>query len=146
MTLATSITAFEADLENFVAETESDVQAVIAAIGKGAALLEATLDSALKWVASEVPTVVPLIEEALGFATEVGAAANPEAAAIIAGAQTAIAALNAVAQAQGTGASDIQTLLAGYTAVKTAQSTAASVTAASTKAVAASPTATTSAS
>lgn len=133
--LADSITAFETNFENFFVETEADVQAVIAAIQKVGTAAENALTSALAWVAKETPLVVPYIEEAIGFATTVGAAANPEAAIVIAGAQAAVAALNAVAQAQGSGASDIQTLLAGYTAVKTAQSTAAAVTAAATKTV-----------
>lgn len=137
MTLATSIAAFEANAENFITETEADVQAVIAAVGNGVALAESAMTSALAWVAKEVPTVVPEIEEAISFATAVGAASNPEAAIVIAAAQTAIATLNAVAQAQGTGASSAQTLLAGYTAIKTSQATAASVTAAATQTVAA---------
>lgn len=138
MTLATSIATFEANAENWLVETETDVQAFIALVQKGITYAESALTSALEWVANEVPTVVPIIEEALSFAGAVGAASNPEAAVVITAAQEAVAALNAVAQAQGTGANDIQTLLAGYNAVKTAQASAASVVAASTKTVAAS--------
>ena len=135
MTFAASLSAFETSVENFVAETEADVQAVIANIGKGVALAESTLASALSWVASEVPTIVPYLEEAISFATAVGAASNPEAATVIAAAQTAVAALNAVATAQGSGASSAATLLAGYTAIKTTQAAGAQVTVAATQSV-----------
>lgn len=137
MSLATSISNLETNISNFFAESEADVQAVIALISKEAAIAESALSSALSWVASEVPTVVPIIESAISFATTVGVASNPEAASVIAAAQVAVTALNAVAQAQGSGASDIQTLLAGYTAIKQAQGTAAAVTAAATSIVSA---------
>lgn len=135
MSFQDSLNSFEADFENFFVETEADVQALIALIQKDAQIAEAALTSALSWIARETPTVVPIIEEALTFASAVGAASNPEAAVVIAAAQEAVSALNAVAQAQNSGASDIQTLLAGYTAVKQAQAAGASVVGAATKTV-----------
>lgn len=135
MSFQDSLNSFEADFENFFVETEADVQALIALIQKDAQIAEAALTSALSWIARETPTVVPIIEEALTFASAVGAASNPEAAVVIAAAQEAVSALNAVAQAQNSGASDIQTLLAGYTAVKQAQAAGASVVGAAAKTV-----------
>jgi hypothetical protein len=136
MTFLDSLNSFEAQVQNFFVETEADVQAVIANIQKEVQIGEAALDQALKWVAANTPAIVADIEGAISFATAVGAAANPAAAAVIAAAQTAVTALNAVATAQNTGATDVQTLLAGYTAVKQAQAAAASTAAAATNAVA----------
>lgn len=135
MSFADSITSWEANLESWVVETEADVQALVVAINKNAAFTESQLASGLSWVAKEVPTIVPFIEQALSFATAVGAAANPEAALVITAAQEAIAALNAVAQAQNSGATTVQTLLSGYSAVKSAQASGASVAAAAAKSV-----------
>lgn len=126
MTLAT----FETSVQNFFTTTETFVQSVISQVQQEVAIAEADLSAALKWVASNTPTIVADIEQAISFATAVGAATNPAASAVIAAAQIAVTTLNAVAQAQNTGASDVQTLLAGYTAVKQAQAAAATTAAA----------------
>ena len=47
--LGTSIAAFEGDAENFFAETEAEVQAVVATIQKGVALATSGLTPALAW-------------------------------------------------------------------------------------------------
>lgn len=126
MTLAT----FETSVQNFFVTTETFVQNVISQVQKAEAIAVADLDAALKWVASNTPTIVADIEQVIGFAGQVGLASTPAGAAAVAAAQVAIATLNAVAQSQNTGASDIQTLLAGYTAVKQAQAAAATTAAA----------------
>lgn len=126
MTLAT----FETSVQNFFVTTETFVQNVITQVKNAEAVAMADLDSALKWVASNTPTIVADIEQVIGFAGQVGLASTPAGVAAIAAAQVAIATLNAVAQSQNTGASDIQTLLAGYTAVKQAQAAAATTAAA----------------
>lgn len=133
MSFSDSVTAFETNFENFVVETETDVQALIAAIQKGVAFTETQLADGISWVASKEPTIAPILEEALSFAA--GLSAGPTASLIITGAQDAIAALQSVASSNAAGASTVQTLLNGYAAVKTAQAAAASATAAATKTV-----------
>jgi len=141
MSFQDSLASFESNVESFFVTTEHDVQAVIAKIQQDAAIAQSALDSALKWIAANQPTIVADIESALSFAAAVGATSNPEAAIVIKGAQAAVVALNAVASAQGGGASDVATLLAGYQAIQQAQAAAAQTKVAATGAVAASVTA-----
>lgn len=122
---------------SFWTTAESDVQAFITKLQQGLTWAQTELDSALGWVVNNTPAIVTDIEKAIGFASAVGVSTNPEVAAAIVAAQAAITALNAVASAKTSGASDIQTLLAGYTAVKQAQAASASATAGTTAAVAA---------
>lgn len=129
--------SFTTSIENFLVETEADVQAVIADVSKGVTEAEAYIDDALTWVVNNTPTIVADIESVIGFAAAVGATTNPTVAAAVAAAQAAITALNAVAAAKTSGASDVQTLLAGYTAIKQASASASATAAAAT--IAASP-------
>lgn len=136
MTFSLSLSSIEQSIEDFAVETEADVQAVIAAVAKGVQEAETLIDDALQWVVNNTPTIVTDITNVIGFASAVGATANPTVAAAVAAAQTAIAALNAVAAAKNSGATDIQTLLSGYTAIKQAQSSVAAAQAGATTAVA----------
>lgn len=137
MTFLDTVTAAEGKVASWFVTTEANVQAVIVLVQKDIAVIEADVDAALKWVANNTPTIVSYVEAVIGFASQVGLSSTPAGAAAVLAAQTAIATLNAVAQAQNTGASDIQTLLAGYAAIKQAQGAASSAAAAATQAVAA---------
>lgn len=109
-----------------VATIEADVIAIIAKIKTGIATIEADFDTAAKWVAQEVPIIVPYIEQVIGFASSVGVASNPEVMAAITAANTAVQGLNAFAAAENSGVSDTASVVAAYTAIKNAQAASAS--------------------
>lgn len=109
-----------------VATLEADVIAIVAKIKTGIETLEADFDVAAKWVAQEVPVIVPYIEQIIGFAGSVGVASNPEVAAAIAAANTAVQGLNAFAAAENSGVTNTAAIVAAYTAIKTAQASSAS--------------------
>lgn len=112
-------------LKNWLMETETDVLNVIATIKADLAVAESDIDAALHWIASNAPTITSDIQQVVGVAQTIGLTTNPEFAAAVAGANVAVAALNAFANAANSGQSNTQAVLAGYTAVKTAQSSAA---------------------
>jgi prophage DNA circulation protein len=127
-----SISSFESGFENFIVETESDVQAVIVKVKQGVTAAEAAIDDALKWIANNTPAIAQDIEEVLSIVTTLGLGANPEVAAAVTAANVAVTALNAFASSENSGATNTAALLSGYTALKQAQSAVASATAAAT--------------
>lgn len=114
--------SFLTSLQNFITETEADVEAVVAAIKQDEAVVEADLVAAQHWIASNAPTIAADIAEVLNLAEDFGAGANPAFSAAVALANTSVAALNAFANASNAGATPAQSVVAGYVAVQQANS------------------------
>lgn len=122
--------SFLSTIENLFTETETDIIALVAAVKKGEAVVAGDIDRAIKWVASETPTIVADLQSAVALVTAVGVASNPDVAAAITAANLAVTALNAFAAASSSGTTDAQAIVSGYVAVKQAQASAASAAAA----------------
>lgn len=125
--------SFITSLQNFITETETDVEAVIANIKTGEAVVEKDLLAAQHWVASNAPAIANEIQQVLQLVEAFGVAGNPDVAIAIVAANTAVTALNAFANATNTGSNPAQAVVQGYIAVKQANAAVSSA-----KAVAAS--------
>ncbi len=124
------MTAFTTSLWNFIDETESDVLVIITNIKADVAVEQSDINAALHWIASNAPAIAADIQEVVGIAETVGVGANPEVAAAIIAANTAVTALNAFAASSNSGQNNTQAVLAGYVAVKQAQAASSSAAAA----------------
>lgn len=124
------MTAFTTSLWNFIDETESDVLVIITNIKADVAVAQSDINAALHWIASNAPAIAADIQEVVGIAETVGVGANPEVAAAIIAANTAVTALNAFAASSNSGQNNTQAVLAGYVAVKQAQAASSSAAAA----------------
>lgn len=122
--------SFLTSWQNFISETEADVEIVIVAIKNDVAVIESDLAAAQRWIVSNEPTIAADIQQVLGIVEAVGLGANPEVAASVALANTAVTALNAFVSASNSGSTATQSVLAGYVAVKQAQSAVAAAKAA----------------
>lgn len=116
---------FLTSLQNFITETEADVEAVIADIKAGEVVLETALTNAEHWIASNAPTIAADIQEVLQLIEAFGVSADPQVGIAIAAANAAVTALNAFATASNTGANPAQAVVAGYVAVQQANSSVA---------------------
>jgi hypothetical protein len=125
-----SISGFTTALWNFIDETETDVLTVITQIKADVVVAESDINSALHWVASNVPAITADIQQVLAIAEEIGIASNPDVAVAITAANVAVTALNAFASASNSGQSNTQAVIAGYVAVKQAQAASSSASAA----------------
>jgi hypothetical protein len=124
------MTTFTTSLWNFIDETESDVLVIITNIKADVAVAQSDINAALHWIASNAPAIAADIQEVVGIAETVGVGANPEVAAAIIAANTAVTALNAFAASSNSGQNNTQAVLAGYVAVKQAQAASSSAAAA----------------
>lgn len=102
----------------FSAKTiEDDVLLVIAKLRAGVAIIVADVKAALNWIDANAGTIVGDLEAILALLTKLGGAANPELAALVAAANTAVAALNAYADSRAKGGSQTTAVVDGYLAV-----------------------------
>lgn len=126
----------EQQIANWISETETDVQNVVTKVIQNVEVGISEVESALKWVASQVPSISTAIQNAVAFIESIGLTANPEVAAAVAAANVAVQGLNAFAAAENsatTASGAVNAVVAGYQAVKTAQAAVASATAAAVK-------------
>lgn len=100
---------------------ESDVIVFVAKVKAGMAVAEADAKAVFNWLDQNAGTVASDIVLVLNVATKLGAGGNPELAALVAGANVAVAALNTYAQARSGGESQNQAAVDGYKAVAKAQ-------------------------
>lgn len=119
---------------SFFQTTEAEIVDIITKIKTEAEILEEEVNTALKWIASNAPTIATDLQRAAGLAEAVGVASNPQIAAAITAANLAVQGLNAFAAASNSGATNPAAVIAGYSAVKEAQAAAASAMAAAAKA------------
>lgn len=119
---------------SFWTTTEADVVAIITKIKTAEQVVASDINTALKWIASNTPTIVSDLQSVVGVVEAVGVATNPQVAAAISAANLAVNALNAFASASNSGQANSKAVLAGYVAVKQAQAAAASAAAAAVKA------------
>lgn len=117
-------------LRNWLTETETDVLDLIAKIKTDVQVAESDIAAGLHWVASHAPTIASDIQQVAAVAETIGLTTNPEFAAAVTGANLAVTALNAFAGAANSGASNVQAVVQGYTAVKQAQAASAAAAAA----------------
>lgn len=125
-----SLQSFFTAVQNWIVETESQVQQVIVQIQTEIPVAEAAINSALKWVANQAPTVASDVQIVTGLIAQMGMTSNPNIAQAVTEANVAVQALNAFAAAENTGTSNAQAVVNGYVAFKQAQASVASATAA----------------
>jgi hypothetical protein len=138
-TVSTAVTVAETFVMNVVAQVKNDVAVAIA-----------DANQAAMWIAQEIPTVVPLIEDLETFAAAIpNSANNPDIQVAIQAANVAVESLNsfqAASAAGGNAETDVAAaVVTGYTAVNSAKAAIASAKATISQAPAASAPATTAA-
>lgn len=109
--------------------TETDVVNLLAKVKADVAVAQKDIDAAVKWIASQTPTIVADLQIALKIAQMFGVVTAPE----IVAANAAVAALNAFATAQSAGKTDIQSVATGYVAYTQAAAAVNSAKASSTE-------------
>jgi hypothetical protein len=124
------MTSFLTNLENFFQTTEADIVAIVIDIKNGLAVAESDINTAMKWFAAQIPGIVSGIQQVESVAQQLGVTNNAEVAAGIVAANAAVAALNAFAASENSGASNTSAVVAGFIAVKQSQAAAASAAAA----------------
>jgi len=128
--------SFLSSVEAIFETTEADVVAIIAKVKQGAAVAEAEIAAALKWIAANAPSIMADIQTVVSLVEQAGIL-TPSVQASINAANVAVAALNVFAANVKAGNSNAQAVVAGYVAAK--QAAAAASTAAAVAATAAAP-------
>jgi len=125
-----AIADFLTGLENWFVTTEAQVLQIIAQIKADVVVAEGQINTALTWVAQNVPTIAGDINNVTALVQTVGLANAPAVATAIKDANLAVTALNAFAAASAAGQSNAQAVMQGYVAVKQAQAAVATAAAA----------------
>jgi hypothetical protein len=112
-------------IENEIETTEADVVALVIKIKQEATVFESDINTALKWIASQVPAFVSGIQAIENTASQLGVTSIPAVSTAIAAANVAMAGLNKLASDINSGSSTTQALVDGYIAVKQTQVVAA---------------------
>ncbi len=115
------ITTIENELSSFFAVDEKFVLDTIVAVKNGVAVAENDVHRALKWVDDNAAAITSTIQTVTGVVASlksVGVAMPPAVDVAVKDANTAVAALNAYADAVRAGKSDVEALKQGYVVVK----------------------------
>jgi hypothetical protein len=119
-------------LESKISVGEADVVAIVIKVKQGAELVAHEINAALGWIADNTPAIAADIQQAaslIQLAGVIDPLAEPEVQAAVIAANTAVASLNAFANAYKSGTGTAAAVVAGYSAIKNAQSAAAKATA-----------------
>ena len=92
--------------------TEEDVVNILAKVKADVTVAQKDIDTAIKWISAQTPFIVADLQVALQIAQMFGVVTAPEVVA----ANAAVAALNAFADAQKIGKTDLQSVANGYVA------------------------------
>lgn len=119
-------------LEHALTVTEQDVVEIVVKAKQEVQLIAHEIKAALGWIADNTPAIaadIQRIESILQLVTIVDPAAKIAVLESVALANTAVAGLNAFASAYRNGTGDVESVVAGYSAIKSAQAAVAKATA-----------------
>lgn len=118
------------EIENWLTESEPKVLSLIVQIERDVQIAESDISAAMKWIAQQAPSISTDIQNVVALVMEIGLGSNPTISAAVVAANTAVAALNAYAQAYNSDSGTAQAVVQGYLAVQQARAASAQASAA----------------